>query len=239
MTMQHESHPHDERLAALAGADPEVTSDRSLREHVAGCDRCSAVVQDLALLRSALAELPDLQPSRPLRLLPPVAAPLARRRGALGLLRRLSAPALAASVGLILVGAVGSSGILEGFSMGAAGAAPGADSAAENYEPEIQASSAEESAEASDSALNPDAASPSGATTGSLRDETLGASESPKPAPATDEQAGGGRDGDVTALSSSEDPFDGRLPWLLVLGTGIALGTGSLILRFAIQPRAD
>jgi len=55
MTMEHETHPHDERLAALAGADPEATDDRSLRDHVAGCDRCRAVVDDLALLRSALS----------------------------------------------------------------------------------------------------------------------------------------------------------------------------------------
>ena len=238
MTMQHESHPHDERLAALAGTDPEASDDRSLRDHVAGCDRCRGVVDDLTLLRSALAELPDLQPSRPLQLLPPVAAPVARRGGALGLLRRLSAPALAASVGLILVGAVGSSGVLDGFSMGAAGAAPAGDNASENYEPapEIQASSAEESIQPSD-ASNPDSAGTPEAS--EMRGEAAtGASPSPKAAPATDTPTDeGGRDGDVTALSSTPDPFDGRLPWLLVLGTGIALATGSLLLRFAFQPR--
>jgi hypothetical protein len=56
--------------------------------------------------------------------------------------------------------------------------------------------------------------------------------------PATEEPTDENRDGDVTALSSSDDSFDGRLPWLLVLGTGIALATGSLLLRFAVQPRA-
>jgi hypothetical protein len=240
MTMQHESHPHDERLAALAGADPEATDDRSLRDHVAGCDRCRAVVNDLALLRSALAELPDLQPSRPLQLLPPVAALVARRGGALGLLRRLSAPALAASVGLILVGAVGSSGVLEGLSgLGAAGAAPGADSAAENYGPEIQALSSEETARAGDSALNPDAAGSPEASPSDMRGGVAsGASPSPKAAAATEGPTDQGRDGDVSALSSTTDPFDGRLPWLLVLGAGIALAAGSLLLRFTVQPRA-
>src|SRR6266508_2515415 len=138
MTMQHDTHPHDERLAALAGTDAEATEDRALRDHVASCDRCRAVVDDLRLLRSALAELPDLRPSRPLQLLPPASAPAAPRGSALGFLRRLTAPAMAAGAALILVGVVGSTGILSAFGSAAQlqnvgenlGAAEGASAAA-------------------------------------------------------------------------------------------------------------
>ena len=35
MTMQHHDHPEDERLAALAGGDPDTAGDPALREHVA------------------------------------------------------------------------------------------------------------------------------------------------------------------------------------------------------------
>jgi hypothetical protein len=237
MTMQHESHPHDERLAALAGADPDATDDRSLREHVAGCDRCRAVVDDLSLLRSALAELPDLRPSRPLQLLPPVAEPAVPRGGALGLLRRLSAPALAAGAGLILVGAVGSSGILEGFGGMGAASAPIFQNVGDDLAAEPQASSGEESAAGSDSTLNPDLAGPYSASPLPIRGQALGASPTPKAAPASEQPTDEGRDEAVSPLSST-DPFDGRLPWLVMLGAGIVLAAGSLLLRFTVQPRA-
>jgi len=239
MTMEHETHPHDERLAALAGADPEATDDRSLRDHVAGCDRCRAVVDDLALLRSALAELPDLRPSRPLQLLPPVATPAAPRGGVLGRLRRLSAPALAAGAALILVGAVGSTGILEGFaSMGAAGA-PVYENVGENLGAAAEATSPDESARASDAAMQPDLAGSDApvASPGSIRG-VLGASPSEKAspsAPSTD----GREDGDSTVLSVTSDPLSQRLPWLAMLGVGVALLAASLLLRFTVQPRAD
>jgi hypothetical protein len=240
MTMQHESHPHDERLAAFAGADPEATGDRALREHVTGCDRCRAVVDDLAHLRSALADLPDLRPSRPLQLVPPVAAPGAPRVGVLGFLRRLSAPALAAGLVLILVGIVGSTRILEGMA-GMGAAAPIFQNVGEDLgtEPDPQASAAEQGgAAATDSTLNPDLGenSPSPRSVGGAQ---LGAaSPTPKGAPAAEEPTDEGRDSDVSELSSTSDPFDGRLPWLLTLGAGIVLAAGALILRFTVQPRA-
>ena len=46
--MQHPTHPDDERLAALAGGDPEVTSDGALRAHVDSCDRCAETVRGSA-----------------------------------------------------------------------------------------------------------------------------------------------------------------------------------------------
>jgi hypothetical protein len=239
MTMQHESHPHDERLAALAGADPEATGDRSLREHVAGCDRCRAVVDDLSLMRSALAELPDLRPSRPLRLVPPVAEPVAPRGGPLGLLRRLSAPALAAGLVLILVGTVGGSGILEGLAGMGAASAPIFQNVGDDLgaEAEPGASSAEESAAASDSALGLDDAGGLDSASPGIRGMS-DASPTPKGAPAGEEPTGEGRDGDVSELTATSDPFDGRLPWFLMLGAGIVLAAGSLLLRFTVQPRA-
>lgn len=113
MTMQQSTHPDDERLAALAGGDRDAASDRALTAHVAGCDRCRPIVDELAALRSSLALLPDIAPARPLRLIPPVPAPA--RPGALEWLRRLAAPAMAGGAALILVGAVGVSGIAGGL----------------------------------------------------------------------------------------------------------------------------
>jgi len=103
MTMQS-PHPDDERLAALADHDAEALDDASLAAHLSACDRCSTLVTELTALRLALADLPDLAPSRPLRLLPPVPEP--RRAG--GFARRLFGPALAAGLLLSVAGGIGS-----------------------------------------------------------------------------------------------------------------------------------
>jgi len=106
MTMHDLIHPDDERLSALAAGDSDATTDADLQRHVAGCDRCELLVSDLRGLRSALAELPDLTPSRPLRLLPPTpqAAP------AVEWVRRAFAPALVLGGAMLLIGAVGLGG---------------------------------------------------------------------------------------------------------------------------------
>jgi hypothetical protein len=138
MTMQHTTHPDDERLAALAGGDADATADAGLRAHVSACDRCAPMVDDLRQLRTALAELPDLVPSMPLQLVPPVPG-LARREAASGgWLRRLAGPVMAAGAGLVLVGAVGASGVMNGFSvgMGSAAAPSAADQAEQSGEGE-------------------------------------------------------------------------------------------------------
>src|ERR687891_679999 len=49
---------------------PDIVADADLRAHVSACDRCRDVLDDLATLRAALAELPDLLPSRRLQLIP-------------------------------------------------------------------------------------------------------------------------------------------------------------------------
>ena len=108
MTMMNATHPDDERLAAFAAAERDAVDDRALREHLDSCARCSDLVLDLSSLRAALAELPDIAPSRPLRLLPPLPEPASRDR--LPWLRRLVAPTIVAGVGLVLVGAVGTAG---------------------------------------------------------------------------------------------------------------------------------
>lgn len=105
MTMQPPSHVAAERLAALAGDDPDLLGDVAARLHIAACERCAVVVHELRLMRTALSELPDLTPPRPLRLLPAAAVPV--RGGIGGALRRAFAPALVAGAALVLVGAIG------------------------------------------------------------------------------------------------------------------------------------
>lgn len=100
-------HPDDERLSALAGGDDDVLDDRPLRDHVAECTRCSAIVDELLALRTALSQLPAIKPPRPLRLLPPAPEPRPERSAAGTLARRLFAPALAAGIVLAVGGGIG------------------------------------------------------------------------------------------------------------------------------------
>ena len=131
MTMQHQIHPDDERLAALAGGDADATADAGLRAHVATCDRCGPMVAELGQLRSALAELPDLVPSRRIQLVPPVPTPTAEPSG--GWLRRLAGPMVATGLGMVLVGAIGTSGVLSSFGALGSAAAPSAGDNALQY----------------------------------------------------------------------------------------------------------
>jgi hypothetical protein len=111
MSMTTRAHPDPERLAALAGADRDALSDRELIAHVAECAACDGQVRDLRVLRAALAELPDLVPSRPLRLLPPVSKPTQSAGWRIGL-RHAFAPLVVAGMVLLLVGGVGATGVL-------------------------------------------------------------------------------------------------------------------------------
>ena len=79
--MHDHNHPDDERLSALAGGDAEARADEALRAHVDACRRCSGLLSDLHRLRVALHELPDIAPSRPIQLLPPVDEPRAAGGG--------------------------------------------------------------------------------------------------------------------------------------------------------------
>jgi anti-sigma factor RsiW len=123
MTMDRsEQHPDDERLAALVDTRPLDEADASVRAHVATCAQCASVVDELSALRAALAELPDVVPPRPMRLLPPVEQ---RRRGWLAIAaRRLFAPALVGGLALGVVGGAGSLATLGSMMGASAGAAP-------------------------------------------------------------------------------------------------------------------
>ena len=111
MSMNSPAHPHPERLAALAGDDPEARSDRDLVAHVAACTACEGDVREMSILRAALAELPDVAPNRPLRLVPPVAAP-ALADGWRVTWQRAFAPLAVAGMVFLLVGSVGATGVL-------------------------------------------------------------------------------------------------------------------------------
>ncbi len=110
MSMNSPAHPDPERLSALAEGDAEALADRGLTDHLAGCPSCATQVRDLAILRSALAELPDRMPPRRLQYVPPVPAPASRGwRVTLG---RAFAPMVVAGMVLLLVGGVGATGVL-------------------------------------------------------------------------------------------------------------------------------
>jgi hypothetical protein len=111
MTMMPPAHPDPERLAALAGGDADATADHALTAHVAGCAECGSQVQGMTALRAALAELPDLTPSRPLQLVPPVAAP-PQPAGWRVTFRRAFAPVAVGGMVLLLVGGIGATGAL-------------------------------------------------------------------------------------------------------------------------------
>jgi hypothetical protein len=235
MTMQHPVHPDDERLAALAGDDSEVAADAALRAHVDACDRCTDVVRDLASLRSALSELPDLVPSRPLQLLPPV--PEAKAPARSGWLRRLAAPAMAAGFVLVVVGAVGSSGLSVG--QPASAEAPGeltGDVESEDSTSPVPGVVAPTTRSASGASGGPllggessglDGASP---RANRSSDQETASSPSAEAAPPAN---GGESEGD--GLFAPTDP---RLPWLVVLALGVGLLLAGIYLRFVQQPRA-
>jgi hypothetical protein len=225
MTMKPDHHPDEERLAAFAGGEPDV----ELRLHIRDCAQCQSIVDELTMLRAALAELPDLAPSRPLRLLPEVPArqPAAAERLA-GWTRRAFAPLLAAGFGLAIVGSLGTVGST--FNMGSAGAAPagafygnaaasGAPAgitSAPGVEPGASGGGAEAAAGRSSSPSAADSASSSPETASS-------ATSSPEPARAVFE----------TPPASPPRPL-----WPMVLFAGVALIIATLLLRWIVQPRA-
>jgi hypothetical protein len=228
MTMHNAFHPEDERLAAYAGGDRDALSDRELAAHLAACDRCRPIVDELTLLRDALAVLPDVAPSRPLRFIPPAAAPTARRVGALDRLRRLAAPAMAAGAGLVLIGAVGASGVVTEL-----GASFGSLAGGKAAQPEA-AASAPSGAPVPVAGGSPVVASGS-ATDGSAYDRSsvpprsLGSGDAASHAPASSADEGTV----VPPANSQNEP-----PWLTLLIAGLALFGISAVLRYSLAPGA-
>lgn len=231
------NHPDDERLSALAFRDTDATADTSLTAHVSSCDRCTDLVNDLGALRASLAELPDLQPSRPLRLLPEVEAePVAVDRFG-GWARRFFAPVLTAGAALAMVGMVGTAlPALNGMASSAGGQADSAESTKAVSEPAAEAP--EEAAPEPSVAL--------GAAAPSERSTAEGADGLADPS-ATTATEGSGEETENRALASDESNSDreamtqlpaDRSPWPMVLFTGVALMVAAALLRWILVPRA-
>lgn len=235
--MQNLPHPDDELLAAYAGGDSDALADASLVAHVTACDRCFPLVSELSLLRDALAELPDVAPSRPLRLIPPVPAPAApAARGSW--LRRLTAPAMAAGAALILVGAVGVglSGPFVGFRGLAASAASYNEAAATDLGgvPVAGASSATLTPRTAEKtpAFVPVPGDTKGGgndyqSTPQARPASSGEPRTPRPT---------GAEGGLTGDRGNRPPSE--QPWLTLLIAGAGLFGLSVFLRFSLSPRA-
>jgi hypothetical protein len=230
MTMQNAPHPDDERLAAYAGGDSDALADSLLVAHLSACDRCRPIVDELSLLRGALAELPDIAPSRPLRLIPPVWDAALPASGPRSWLRRLTGPAMAAGAGLVLIGAVGfgTSAAVNLLPKAASGGAP---------------AEAEAGASARDFGPVPGAASASTAPADTTGSAAYGSSSAPRslsstlppsqPPSAPPSAADAGRTELVTDNGSPPDQ-----PWLTLLIAGVALFAVSTVLRFSLAPRA-
>lgn len=240
MSMTTPAHPDPERLAALAGADPDTLADRELGAHVAACESCGPQVRELAALRAALAELPDLAPSRPLRLLPPIAEPAASS-GWRTAFRRAFAPVAVAGMVLLLVGGVGVTGVLgpadaqellSRFSLGAA--APEAATAPETYATDSGGNDAGVPETAAPGAADSQAASPEGTRglVGPAASPSPIADEQTTPTQSFEQAVGepeAGRDDDLAVV---ED----RAGWIAAALLGVGLLGLALVLRRSAAP---
>jgi hypothetical protein len=207
------NHPDEERLSALASRDDEAIADAALVAHVATCIRCTGLIDELGALRASLAELPDVAPHRPLRLLPEVEAKRPDRLGTWA--RRAFGPLMAAGAAIALVGMVGTAA--PSFS-GLAASAGGQDRATVSADDDSieRLSNEPEAAGGEPAALSSDAARPvnqSGEEDGEVT----------------------GVPGDAAALSADDTE---RSPWPMVLFTGIALLIAAGLLRWILAPRA-
>lgn len=206
--MLNTHHPDDERLAAFADGDPDAAADGEFESHVAACERCSGLIEDLRLLRSALSELPDLAPTRPLRLVPPIED----SPPSVGWVRRLFGPALAAGAGLAIVGLVGTTApVLEGM---ASQAGPEATEAAADHR------AAEDGEVAAPAAASAPADGAEGYTDSTAHAEAAGEGDS------------------TVSDEAAELPTAERSIWPMLLFTGIALMLAAALLRWILVPRA-
>lgn len=205
------NHPGDELLSALASRDADAITDVTLTTHVAVCARCTALVDELSALGLALSELPDLVPSRPLQLLPPVEPVHAADRFG-GWARRFFAPVLAAGVALAMVGTIGTvAPVLDGAASG-----PDADGAAP--------------------AAHENAAASFGDASGGVAAEASGEPRAAMATDGTDDHStmGSLEDREESRLAFAEE----RSPWPMVLFAGIALIVAAALMRWILAPRA-
>ena len=215
------NHPDDERLSALASHDEDATRDGTLTSHVTECVRCTGLVSELGALRLSLADLPDLQPSRPLQLLPPVAEAPGTADGLVAWVRRAFAPVVTAGAALALVGIVGTAmPALDGMAAGGATSAE-ADNALDGGQEAFRAS---------------EAAAPVNAPAGeAAASDAVGAAGSDGRTASADESP--------PAEEDTSEPFAAqvpatRSPWPMVLFTGVALVVAAVLLRWIVVPRA-
>jgi hypothetical protein len=235
------NHPDDERLSALASRDTDAIADARLTTHVSSCIRCTELVTELGALRLALADLPDLQPSRPLQLVPPVAADHAVDRLG-GWARRFFAPVLVSGAALVLVGVIGTAAPGLG-GMAQSGAAPQHESVVASSTPaERDLAAASEPAApqeyAGASAGAPAAGSAQGGEAAGAPSQRAEASDGVRAFSSDDGLAAldAGTDRDETS-SAPADLEAGRSPWPMVLFAGVALIVAALLARWILAPR--
>jgi len=218
--MLNTNHPDDELLSALASHDADATTDAPLTDHVTSCTRCTALVDEFGALRAILAELPDLKPNRPLRLLPEVPDPRADRIG--GWARRVFGPVLAAGAALALVGTVGTAApALSGMASGPGPASEQVDQAAESV------SAAEPGQEGAPGASQAELGPVSRSSASSAVPDGIGSFSG---------EDSDGENGEPRA--AVESPAAERSPWPMVLFTGVALMVAAGLLRWILVPRA-
>jgi len=237
--MLNTNHPDDELLSALASHDADATADASLTDHVASCTRCTALVDEFGAIRAILAELPDLQPNRPLRLLPDVPDSRTDRIG--GWARRAFGPVLAAGAALALVGVVGTTAP-NLTAMSGSAAAPSAE--ADDAIASAAAGYAVESAEEGNAAESVDAAeAPEQEGAARTSQVPLGAAgQTSAPSVTRDginSFSGEDSQGEEDETWAAARPASGeRSPWPMVLFTGVALMVAAGLLRWILVPRA-
>ena len=230
--MLNQNHPDDERLSALASHDTDATADTTLTAHVSACDRCNELVSDLGVLRVALAALPDLQPSRPLRLLPPVEAEASGVDRLGGWAKRFFAPVIASGAALALVGVIGTAApALDQIAPGG-GADGGAESGA-ILEFAAPSAAAEEPATVTDLDADGAGGQESAASPLVAAERTSPSADEAGEPDDVDALSGDVRDEAVRGAVTSE-----RSPWPMVLFAGVALIIAALGMRWILAPRA-
>jgi hypothetical protein len=149
-------------------------------------------------------------------------------RGGLPWLRRLVAPTIAAGIGLVLVGGVGTAGMLgrsAGAFFNAREAAAGSPASSAGQQPAAESSSTD----------SMDRGNPSAA---------FGGATSPVPAPSSVAPTAShvpvtvGQGGDKSTNPETTPTPSPATMWLILLVAGFALIVFGLILRFSLQPRA-
>lgn len=206
--LNHDHHPDDETLAAIAAGEADATG---VAAHLDACATCSTLVADLRAIRTSLAELPDLVPSRPLRYLPD--APSSDRPA--GWARRIFGPIMAGGAALALVGMIGTTAPALSGLAGQAASAPLGDSATDQ---EVVASS--------DAEMAPGMG---GVTNEYGEDREVATAQ-----PGSLDSAGERPTDDREALTAPAE----RSPWPMVLFTGVALMIAAALLRWILAPRA-